>query len=176
MPADFLRSCASACAFRTAAGAIFRSMAWTLSGCSAVCTAITCSACVFLPNNLARSARSFTTFRMTGLLSFSFARLPFRRESCMIFLRRALLVRESKTGFPEKLTIPISHLPSWPRSFAAAAADAISFSLKPSSSSIVSTKTAKSFVSAKTFLENCVSSFESSSLSSFRRSRCDSDR
>ena len=35
---------ASAFAFRAAAGAIFRSIAWTLSGCSAVCTAITCSA------------------------------------------------------------------------------------------------------------------------------------
>ena len=146
-------------------------MACTLSGCSAVCTAITCSACVSLPNNFARSARSFTIFRSTGLLSLSLARLAFNNDASMIFLRSARLVSESSTGLPVKFTIPMSHLPSCPRSFAAAAAAAISFSLRPSSSSSDSTKTAKSFVSAKTFFEKRVSSEDSSSLSSFRRAR-----
>ncbi len=154
MSADFFKSSASAFALRTAAGAIFRSIAWTLSGCSAVCTAITCSACVSLPNNLARSARNLIICRITGLLSFSFARLAFIFEASMIFLRSSRFVSESRTGLPVKLTIPISHLPSCPRSLAAAAAAAISFSLRPSSSPRESTSTAKSLVSAKTFLPN----------------------
>ncbi len=137
---------------------------------------MTCSACVALPNNFARSARSFTIFSKTGLLSLSLDRFAFNSDASMIFLRSSRLVRESKTGFPVKFTIPISHLPSCPRSLAAAAAAAISFSLKPSSSSILSTKIAKSFVSAKTFFENWVSREESSSLSSFNRPRCASVR
>ena len=148
------KSAPSARAFRTAAGATWRSMLCTLSGCAAVCSWMTYSACEAAPNNLARSARSFANWRSTDLLSFWLSRFPLISEASMMRWRNWRFWSEASTGLPEKLTIPIIHLPISPRSAAALAAAAISFSLSPSNCARSSTTTARSLVSASTFFEN----------------------
>ncbi len=83
--------------------------------------------------------------------------------------RRSRFSSCASGGWPVVLSRVIRNLPSSPRSAAALAAASICSSVRPASSSRVSTRTAESFTSASTFWLNWVPSFASSPLISFRR-------
>ena len=164
-------SCPSRCAFLTAAGANLRNIECTLEGLAAVCSWRTNSACVFRPNNFARSALSLTVLSRTSFVSFSFLRSPLRREFIMTFSRSARFFKELSSGCPVKFIAVINHWSFKPRDSAAALQAAIWFSVNPSRSLTFSTATARSLVSASNFLPNWVCSDESSSFICFTRSR-----